>query len=68
MHKTVAASRWKLNHLERTADMTKRNYYKIPKRVSEMTEEEVGTFAAAVYEDLMAKFADELPDETNDNS
>jgi hypothetical protein len=64
----MAASRWKLNHLERTADMTKRNYYKIPKRVSEMTEEEVDAFAAAVYEDLMAKFTDELPNEKHDNS
>jgi hypothetical protein len=41
--------------------MAKRNYYKVPKNVGEMTEEELEAFASAVYEDLMAKF-------TKDNS
>ena len=37
--------------------MAKRNYYKVPKKVSEMTEEEIEAFASAMYENLMAKFA-----------
>ena len=37
--------------------MAKRNYYKMPKNVSEMTEEELEAFASAVYENMMAKFA-----------
>ena len=36
--------------------MAKRNYYKVPKNVSEMTEEELEAFASAIYENLMAKF------------
>ena len=36
--------------------MAKRNYYKVPKNVSEMTEEELEAFASAVYENMMAKF------------
>ena len=44
--------------------MAKRNYYKVPKKVSEMTEEEIEAFASAMYENLMAKFAsdDSLPE------
>ena len=44
--------------------MAKRNYYKVPKKVSEMTEEELEAFASAMYENLMAKFAsdDSLPE------
>ena len=37
--------------------MAKRNYYKVPKKVNEMTEEELEAFASAVYENMMAKFA-----------
>ena len=47
--------------------MTKRNYYKVPKNVSEMTEEELEAFASAMYENLMAKFAEELSTEEIDN-
>ena len=47
--------------------MTKRNYYKVPKKVSEMTEEELETFASAVYDNMMAKFAEELSTEETDN-
>ena len=36
--------------------MAKRKYYKVPKNVSEMTEEELEAFASAMYENLMAKF------------
>jgi hypothetical protein len=39
--------------------MAKRNYYKVPKNVSEMTEEELEAFASAMYENLMAKFAND---------
>ena len=39
--------------------MAKRNYYKMPKNVSEMTDEELEAFASAVYENLMAKFAND---------
>ena len=38
--------------------MAKRNYYKVPKKVREMTEEELEAFASAIYEDMMAKFYD----------
>jgi hypothetical protein len=38
--------------------MVKRNYYKVPKKVSEMTEEEIEAFASAMYENLMAKFVE----------
>ena len=48
--------------------MAKRNYYKVPKKVSEMTEEELEAFAAATYENLMAKFAEDLPTEATDNA
>ena len=37
--------------------MAKCNYYKVPKKVSEMTEEELEAFASAVYENMMTKFA-----------
>ena len=47
--------------------MAKRNYYKVPKKVSEMTEEELEAFASAMYENLMAKFAEELSTEEIDN-
>ena len=43
--------------------MAKRNYYKVPKKVSEMTEEELEAFASAVYDNMMAKFAEELSTE-----
>ena len=36
--------------------MAKRNYYKVPKNVSEMTEEEIEAFASAVYDNIMDKF------------
>ena len=48
--------------------MAKRNYYKVPKKVSEMTEEELEAFASAMYENLMAKFAEDLPIEEIDNA
>lgn len=43
--------------------MAKRNYYKVPKKVSEMTEEDLKAFASAVYENMMAKFTEDLPTE-----
>ena len=49
--------------------MAKRNYYKVPKNVSEMTEEELEAFASAMYENLMAKFAsDDSPPEAGESS
>ena len=39
--------------------MAKRYYYKVPKNVSEMTEEELEAFASAVFESMMAKFAND---------
>ena len=48
--------------------MAKRNYYKVPKNVSEMTEEELEAFASAVYDNMMAKFAEDLPTEATDNA
>ena len=44
--------------------MAKRYYYKVPKKVSEMTEEELEAFASAMYENLMAKFSsdDSIPE------
>ena len=47
--------------------MAKRNYYKVPKKVSEMTEEELEAFASAVYDNMMAEFAQDLPIEEIDN-
>ena len=49
--------------------MAKRNYYKVPKNVSEITEEELEAFASAMYENLMAKFAsdDSLPETGESN-
>ena len=47
--------------------MAKRNYYKLPKKVSEMTEEEIEAFASDVYENMMAKFAEDQPTEETDN-
>jgi len=41
--------------------MAKRNYYRVPKNVSKMTEEELKAFASALYENMMAKFAEDLP-------
>ena len=49
--------------------MAKRNYYKVPKKVSEMTEEELEAFASAVYENMMAKFAsDDAPPEAGESA
>ena len=49
--------------------MANRNYYKVPKKVSEMSEEELEAFASAMYENLMAKFAsdDSLPETGESN-
>jgi len=47
--------------------MAKRNYYKVPKNVSEMTEEELEAFASAVYENMMGKFTEDLPTEDTEN-
>ena len=48
--------------------MAKR-YYKVPKNVSEMTEEELEAFASAVYENMMAKFAiDDAPSEAGESA
>ena len=47
--------------------MAKRNYYKVPKKVSEMTEEDLEAFASDVYNNLMAKFAEDLPTEDTEN-
>ena len=48
--------------------MAQRNYYKVPKKVSEMTEEELEAFASAIYENMMAKFAEDLPIEEIDDA
>jgi hypothetical protein len=49
--------------------MAKRNYYKVPKKVSEMTEEELEAFASAVYDNMMAKFSsDDLPPEAGEHA
>ena len=48
--------------------MAKRKYYKVPKKVSEMTEEELEAFASVIYENMMAKFAEDLPTEETDNA
>ena len=48
--------------------MAKRYYYKVPKNVSEMTEQELEAFASAVYDNMMAKFAEDLPTEEVDNA
>ena len=47
--------------------MAKRNYYKVPKKVSEMTEDELEALASAVYDNMMAEFAEELSTEETDN-
>jgi hypothetical protein len=39
--------------------MAKRNYYKAPTNVGEMTEEELEAFASDVYENMIAKFAND---------
>jgi len=48
--------------------MAKRYYYKVPKNVDEMTEEELEAFASGVYDNMMAKFAEDLPIEEIDNA
>ena len=48
--------------------MAKRYYYRVPKKVREMTEEELETFASAVYDNMMAKFAEDLPPEYTENA
>lgn len=49
--------------------MAERNYYKVPKNVSEMTEEELEAFASAMYENLMAKFnSDDAPPEAGESA
>ena len=47
--------------------MAKRSYYKVPKNVGEMTEEELEAFASAIYDNMMAEFAEELSTEETDN-
>ena len=48
--------------------MTKRSYYKVPKNVSEMTEEELEAFASAIYDNMMATFAEDLLSEEIDTA
>ena len=48
--------------------MAKPYYYKVSKNVSEMTEEELEAFASAMYENLMAKFAEDPPTEDTENA
>ncbi len=48
--------------------MAKRNYYKVPKNINEMTEEELEAFASAIFDNMMAKFAEDLPTEETDNA
>ena len=49
--------------------MAKRNYYKVPKKVSDMTEEELEAFASAIYENMMAKFdSDDSTPETGESA
>jgi len=40
----------------------------VPKKVGEMTEEELEAFASAMYENFMAKFAKDLPTEDTENA
>ena len=47
--------------------MAKRNYYRVPKKVSEMTEEELEAFASVIYDNMMARFAEELSTDETDN-
>ena len=39
-----------------------------PEKISEMTEEELKAFESAMYENLMAKFAEDLPTEDTENA
>ena len=48
--------------------MAKRNYYKVPKNIGELTEEELEVFASAIYEDIMAKFAEDQPELSMESS
>ena len=48
--------------------MAKRNYYKVPKKVSKMTEEELEAFASAIYDNMMAKFAEDLRPKYTENA
>jgi len=48
--------------------MAKRNYYKVPKKVSEMTEEELEAFASTVYDNMMVKLvSDDSPPEAGES-
>ena len=59
MHKTFGGLDGCSTIIERTTKMAKRNYYKVPKKVSDMTEGELEAFASAMYENLMIKFAND---------
>ena len=48
--------------------MAKRYYYTMPKNVDEMTEEELEAFASAMYENLMAEFAEDQLGLSEDSS
>ena len=48
--------------------MANRNYYKVPKKVGEMTEEELEAFASAIYDNMMATFAEDLLSEEIDTA
>jgi len=49
--------------------MAKRNYYKVPKKVSDMTEEELEAFASAIYDNIMAKVVtDDALSETGESA
>ena len=47
--------------------MTKHYYYKVPQKVSEMSEEELEAFASVIYDNMMARFAEELSTDETDN-
>ena len=68
VHKTFGGLDGHSSIIERTANMAKRNYYKMPKNVSEITEEELEAFASAMYENLMAKFAEDLSPKDAENA
>ncbi len=48
--------------------MAKRNYDKVPKNIYEMTEVELEAFASAIYDNMMTKFANDLPTDETDNA
>ena len=66
--KPLASSRWTIGHYRKDHQYGKVQLLQFVKKFSEVTEEELEAFASALYENLMAEFAQDIPTEVIENT